>query len=261
MIIENYFAYFHDCSIINVSQVRDNIIIAMESAQIPPEDMNDNNMLSNYSTLKGNLIITGISQIYEGGDKVDEMVASYDGGSILDMEKSANQLLLGVIWRNYTTLPIDKTEVCSYAIEGTDIYWQNIPNYPDKFAQRIDQYDILFSKGKLFDIYRLGNQVYMLVETPAICAGQELEFDLTCDRTLKVELAMEWVTSATIDENEFVKWETLNRPYATILSLSITHHELSMFFLDPVKQKVSLLRIHFGAIDWHGNSGEKCRER
>lgn len=252
MQIEKYFPYFHDGSITQVLAFEKNIVIAMESAEIPPSEVDIPQQLSNNSRFRGRLILSDVRQILDAGIPVEAIRCDYDNGEILDLEKIDNKIKIAVIWKNYTTEPRKKTECCSYEIEFGDIYWQNIPDYPDRFAPRIEPYAHLFSRGKILDIYSSHADIDILMESPVLEPNACVGFDLSPESTLKGKLAIQWVTSVTCDDKNLID-DHVSSEMPTILSVSIAHHECSLFLCNPVTGKVFDLTLKFGAIEWYSN--------
>ncbi len=144
MCISKYAAYFHDGSLIDIKHEANKMEISIESAQIEPDEIEDNIVLSyrntgrlEYHTIRGILHIIGIKKIETGVNekKIFEgfFKKKYDSGTVLDFEIKNNIVELGVLWKNYPPKPRGDTDYTFMTIEAEKIYWENIPDLVDPF--------------------------------------------------------------------------------------------------------------------------------
>ena len=134
MDIINYTSYFHDGGIINIEQKNNNISISMESAEMDPDDLKENVLLSKYNTIKGKLCIEGIVSIMINEKPFNrKLIMTHDDGEILDFEFLNNHIIkLGIQWNNFPPKPID-LDFSIIRIEAEKIWWENIPDLYDPF--------------------------------------------------------------------------------------------------------------------------------
>jgi len=120
---------FHDGYLIDIKHIENKIEMFMESAQIHPDDMKDNLVLSKHETLKGKLHIENIKEI-KVNDKplVGPFKKTHDEGDIYDFELSENKVSLTINWIDHPAKPIETGKWCTYEIMAEKIYWENIPD-------------------------------------------------------------------------------------------------------------------------------------
>jgi hypothetical protein len=59
---------------------------------------------------------------------LDNLMKTFDEGTILDFEFPGNCLKLGILWENYSPKP-RTNEFSVITIEADDIWWENIPDH------------------------------------------------------------------------------------------------------------------------------------
>lgn len=128
MIISDYFAYFHDGSLIDVKHSGSTIILSIESAEISPEENKDKILLSKHSTIKGKLHLEGVKTIKDNDKLFGESLRMlHDNAEILDLSQQNNYIKLGLEWVNFR--PFRKVAGYSfYNIEFERLWWENIPD-------------------------------------------------------------------------------------------------------------------------------------
>lgn len=129
-----YAGYFHDGSIIDIQYEGAELLISMESAELPSEDLCEDIALSDHSRLKGILHLQGIKSIY-----VDEQ--PFNGKLVRHATKSSRILdfsIKGVIvhfFIEWSSIPANSSqdEFTDIVIEAEHIYWENKPDLYDPF--------------------------------------------------------------------------------------------------------------------------------
>lgn len=87
--------------VIDIQQKEDEIMISMESAEISNDDLKDEIILSEHSTLKGILFLGNIISILINNKPCPEKLKMLaDIGSILDFELSENKVRFFIEWIN-----------------------------------------------------------------------------------------------------------------------------------------------------------------
>ncbi len=133
MNISNYTSYFHDGSIINIEHSNSNVVISMDSAELAPQEIVDDVILSDRKTIKGKLHIEDVLSITEDGNlSIDKLTMLYDSAEVLHFEMTKNTVYLDLEWTNYPPNP-DITEYSFYNIKAQRIWWENIPDLYDPF--------------------------------------------------------------------------------------------------------------------------------
>lgn len=257
--IEKYFSYFHDGSIIDIKQKNESdLSIFMESAQIIPDEMKDDIELSNFSTIKGDLHFSGIISITENGKPLTSLTMGHDSGSILNLSQSQDMVILDIIWKNYITQPIERTDAFSYHIRSKTISWNNIPDYPDRFNPSIERYTDLFCGGQIFDIQcdRTKNRISIAMESGEVTGDEALmDFSLSRRRTLKGRLVLEWITTVMIDNQVLGDYSNLFSEPNIIVKFSILPHKIILITKNnlDVTEAFRELTIDCGSIDWRND--------
>lgn len=133
MNIAKYGAYFHDASLIDVHHAGTHIIFSMWSAEMDPEDMEDDIPLSDLR-IKGRLHVEGVKEI-----RIDEKQFSgilkmfYDSGEIFHLEIEKNKMEIQIIWQQWLPKPINEVGFSTIQIEAEKIYWEPVPDLVDPF--------------------------------------------------------------------------------------------------------------------------------
>ena len=124
-----YIDYFHDGILIDIQQTKNSITLIMESAEIDPEDMNDNILLTQNNSLKGKLHLEKIISVKINNKiHVENLYKAYDHGTILDFEIEENTVELGITWTNFhPKTPTNDFSVIE--IEADKIWWENLPDF------------------------------------------------------------------------------------------------------------------------------------
>jgi hypothetical protein len=104
------------------------IILSMKSAEVDPEELPGNIVLSSDDRIKGKLHITNVKNI-----EVDEepflgiLTKDYDSAEILDFEMDNDHtILLGINWGNYLPRP-NVHDFSTIKIKAEKIWWENTP--------------------------------------------------------------------------------------------------------------------------------------
>ena len=131
MNISEYTAFFHDGSLIEIDHKNDKIELSMSSAEMDEEDLKEPIELSEDDCIIGKLHIEGVKSIIVNDELLEKpLKKEYDNGHIFDFEINDSTVTLAIQWVNYPRKP--ETNYFSVTtIEGTKIYWENIPNLED----------------------------------------------------------------------------------------------------------------------------------
>ncbi len=130
--IEKYTSYFHDGTVHDIKYTKNQIMIAMESAELRPEWNEDNITLSKRNTISGNLHLEDFGNIRINGQIYKEkLLKTYDSSDVYTFEIHPNKVLLLISWINYPPKPREETPFSEYEIEAKKIYWENIPTLFD----------------------------------------------------------------------------------------------------------------------------------
>ncbi len=129
MDISLYKDFFHDGSLLDIEHQGKTIVLSMKSAEVDPEELPGNIVLSSDDRIKGKLYITDVKNI-----EVDEkpflgiLMKEYDSAGILDFEMDDDHtILLGINWENYPPRP-DVNNFSTIKIKAENIRWENIPD-------------------------------------------------------------------------------------------------------------------------------------
>lgn len=136
MNINSYASFFHDGSIIGFEQDNLELVILIESGELSENDLEDEIILSEYSTLKGKLHLKNPSIWIDSQPFLGKLRMLADSYFILDFGLKANELILFVQLVNYKENR-ESEEYLEIKIHATDIYWENIPNLFDPFKQSL----------------------------------------------------------------------------------------------------------------------------
>jgi len=139
MDIRKYADYFHDGLVYDMQQNGNNIVLALESAELEPEWNEDNIMLSKLSRIAGYLHLDGVKSIYIDGEisyNILEMI--HDIGELYHLEIKNDTMILEVIWSNNAPKLPEETDLFVYKIEAEKIYWENIPTAYDESWDALD---------------------------------------------------------------------------------------------------------------------------
>lgn len=128
-------AYFHDGTLIDITDLKSVIVISMESAELECEDFSVNE-LSQCNTIRGKLHLEDVKNVYINDTLSHKRLKKeYDSGGIFDF--SINQtkendhdlfeVEISVKWVNY---PPNKptNEFCNIKITAHKIWWENDPS-------------------------------------------------------------------------------------------------------------------------------------
>lgn len=127
--IRKYASFFHDGSLFSITIQESTILMKMCSAEITPEYIKENIELSKAHTLMGILHIQGVRDVQISSNiLLDNLMKTFDEGTILDFEFLGNCLKLGILWENYSPKP-RTNEFSVITIEADDIWWENIPDH------------------------------------------------------------------------------------------------------------------------------------
>ncbi len=133
MDVSKYAGYFHDGALIDIKQVGDKIELFLSSAEMDPEDLQDDIPLDDYDRIKGILHLEGIRKITRNEQPfVGNLNMEHKRGGILDLEITEHTVTLLIDWRDYNPLygSVDCSEIM---IEADKIYWENKPDLIDPY--------------------------------------------------------------------------------------------------------------------------------
>ena len=135
MNISPYTSYFHDGSIIDIQYKGTELLISMESAELSPEDLDEDIALSDQSALKGILHIQGIKAIWVNEQSFNnQLIMQGDSSRILDFEWKDNKVHFFIEWNNYPpSKKLIHDEYTDMVIEAAHICWENKPDLYDPF--------------------------------------------------------------------------------------------------------------------------------
>ena len=133
-VLAKYASYFHDGSIIAIENFGAEIRIAMESSEIWPEDLTDNVMLTERSTIKGILTMSGVRELEVDGKKSKERLEMRaDYATILDFDLGGSKVHFFVEWINYPKSDPGE-DYADIVIETDTISWQDDPGLFDPYS-------------------------------------------------------------------------------------------------------------------------------
>ena len=126
--ISKYTSYFHDGSLVAIEYGKNDteLTLTMESAEVDPEDINDPIRLSTEDRIKGKLHLNGISSICINDEKLSSpLKMNYDDGNIFHFKIREDEVLLQIIWTNYSPRNNDEAfSTITIAVEN--VCWENI---------------------------------------------------------------------------------------------------------------------------------------
>jgi hypothetical protein len=126
--IEKYAAYFHDGIIADIICFKNEIRMNICSAEIDPEEVEKNIILSKDNSISGVLHFHNVINVeISNGLLLENLFKIFDHGTILDFEIKDGNVELGILWTNY--LPKPRTnEFSRILIKADKIWWENIPD-------------------------------------------------------------------------------------------------------------------------------------
>ncbi len=133
MDISKYADYFHDGGLYDIKQRNDKIELFMCSAEMDPEDLQDDIPLGQGDCITGILHLEGIRKITRNKHPfIGELKMEHQSGSILDFEIENNIVELGISWKNFRPKYQSKG-FSTIVIEADKIYWENKPDLVDPY--------------------------------------------------------------------------------------------------------------------------------
>lgn len=127
MIISKYDGHFHDGYLRNIIHKGNNIEFFLESCILNPEDILEENLLSDSNKLKGVLRVRSVkSIIVDDHTFVNTLKMLYDYAEILTLKTEKKSLYLLIEWDNNPPKP-QAREISEIKIEADEIYWENQP--------------------------------------------------------------------------------------------------------------------------------------
>jgi hypothetical protein len=128
-----YTAYFHDGILFDIKHYGNRIEILMSSAEMDPEDMKDDILLSKDDSIDGCLHIEDVIDVKISNHKdLEDLFKTYDHGIILDFDIENGKIELGILWSNFHPKP-QTNDFSVIEIEAKKIWWENIPHLRDRF--------------------------------------------------------------------------------------------------------------------------------
>lgn len=124
---------FHDGSIIAIEHEHQQVRIAMESAEICPEDITENEVLTKARTIKGILTISGIRTLEVDGKQFKgRLTMQADSATILDFNVDESKVHFFVEWINFPQTD-PGWEYTDIVIEAEAIRWEDSPDIVDPY--------------------------------------------------------------------------------------------------------------------------------
>lgn len=128
---------FHDGSIIAIEHQSDEMRIAMESAELCPEALDEAVGLTDTGTIKGILIISGIRTIELDGKMFKGRLEMHaDDATILNVDADDSKVHFFVEWANFSQIEPDE-QYTDIVIEADSIRWQDHPSFFDPYRLTI----------------------------------------------------------------------------------------------------------------------------
>lgn len=126
--IFKYKDFFHDGALLGIEHQEKTIVLAMQSAEVDPEELPGPIALSSDDRIKGKLHLKGVKNIHINREKLSTpLKMNYDDGKIFDLEIKNNEVILLISWRNYP--PKARTnDFSTIAINAQSVCWENIPD-------------------------------------------------------------------------------------------------------------------------------------
>ncbi len=133
MNISKYAGYFHDGGLIDIKHTNDTIELYLASAEVDPEDIEDNIPLGKYDRIKGILHLEKIKNIIVN-DKVftDTLKMESHSGDIFRFKIRDNTVNLQINWIEFNPKP-SSSGFSTSEIEADKIYWENKPDLVDPY--------------------------------------------------------------------------------------------------------------------------------
>ncbi len=133
MDISKYTSYFHDGSIIDIQHEGDNIMLSMASAEVDPEELQENIMLSKNDTISGRLHINEVVSVKINKDYFFCLLKKlHRSAEIFSFEVTDNFVEFQIIWDDFPPI-LKAADFSVIKIEAKNIYWENIPDLIDQF--------------------------------------------------------------------------------------------------------------------------------
>ncbi len=133
MDISKYASYFHDGALYDIKHTNDTIELYFASAEVDPEDIEDNIPLGKYDRIKGVLHLEGIKKITRNKLPVDKKLnMEHPRGNIFNLNIAENFVELQIDWEEVSP-QINCNDFSTIKIEADKIYWENKPDLVDPY--------------------------------------------------------------------------------------------------------------------------------
>lgn len=131
MNINNYVDYFHDGVLCAIDYINNNIIIALTSCELFPEDLVDDAATSDDYSLHGKFHIEGVKEIiFEEKTLTEKLKMKHICGSIFDLKLSPQTIELQIVW---DTPDLYTPDFSVIQIQAQNIWWENLPNSCNRY--------------------------------------------------------------------------------------------------------------------------------
>jgi hypothetical protein len=133
MDISKYTSFFHDGAIMDIRHVDDSIDLAMYSAEMDEDDLQDDIVLSKDNSIQGWLHIEGIKNITINENPFSGVLKkTHDHVGIFHFELTNVFVEFDLIWENYRPKS-EMYDFSSIKIEAEKIWWETIPDLEDLY--------------------------------------------------------------------------------------------------------------------------------
>ncbi len=134
MDISKYAGYFHDGGLYDIKQKNGKIELFMSSAEMDPDDLQDDIPLGQGDCITGILHLEGVRKITRNKQPfIGELKMEHQSGSIFNLEITTTTVMLDIIWSDYKPVPRSDIDFSTIEIEADKIYWENKPDLVDPY--------------------------------------------------------------------------------------------------------------------------------
>ncbi len=129
MNISKYAGYFHDGALYDIKHKDNKIELSLSSAEMDPEDLEEDIPLGQGDCIMGILHLEGIRKITRSKQPfLGELKMEHQNGGILDLEIDKNVVELLIEWNDYRPKRLIGVDFSTIKIEAEKIYWENKPD-------------------------------------------------------------------------------------------------------------------------------------
>lgn len=128
MNIIKYKDYFCDGTLLDVEHGENQIDFFLESAEVDPEEIEDELVLSKENRIKGKLSLKNVTSLkIENEPYLSPFIKEYDDGEILDFNIQGDELSFLIEWKNFPP-KARSTKISKIEVKAKKVEWEDIPD-------------------------------------------------------------------------------------------------------------------------------------